>query len=203
MKPRIVRLLKAIAPLVVVAAGGGFALSLLTGDGCGPVERGIRAGLGTWDMWETAMVAPYQQPLGAVPEGSVPVGGDPESYATARRTIDALLPAERKLLAGQAFRQFCHHCHGPRGDNRIIVGESFGFALPDLRSDDIQNLADEQIFASLSVGTKRMISLAAMTTAVERVLAIEHLRTLKGAVSRPFYPPRWVQPAEQPGGPRR
>lgn len=202
MKPRLKRLLKAIAPLLALAAVGGFAVSLLTGDGCGPVERGIRAALGTWDMWDTAMLAPYRTPSGALPEGTVPVGGAPETFERAQVALEALPAVVRARRSAQAYRRYCHHCHGPQGDNRISVGESFGFALPDLRQDAIQNLVDEQIFEALTSGSKRMIPLAATLSGLDRLLAIEHLRSLRGAESKPFFRPRWVEPAEQPGGPR-
>lgn len=203
MTAKIKALVKKVAPLLVVAAVFGFALSLLEGDGCGPVERGIRAGLGTWDMWETAMVSPYQTPLVAVPEGTVPVGGRRDTYEQARAVVDAMPPAERAERAKLTYRRYCHHCHGPNGDNRIIVGESFSFPLPDLRSDEIQGLTDDQIFESLTHGTKKMIPLAATLSGVDRLLAIVHLRTLKGRPSKPFFPRRWVEPAEQPGGRQR
>jgi hypothetical protein len=198
---RIKRIIKTMVPIMAVLAVFGFAFSLLSGDGCGPVERGIRAGLGTWDMWETAMVAPYQRPMGAVPDGVVPVGGRSDTYEAAQTALKAISADERIKRAHLNYRRFCHHCHGPNGDNRIIVGESFGFKLPDLRSDEIQNLADVQIFEALSLGSERMIPLAATISPVDRLLVIEYLRTLKGRPSRPFYPPRWVEPAEQPGGP--
>jgi len=203
MLTRIKNLLKAIAPLLVVAAVGGFALSLLKGDGCGPVERGIRAGLGTWDMWETAMISPYQMPLASVPADTVPLGGRRDTYEQARTVVDAMPAEERTRRASVVYRRFCHHCHGPNGDNRIIVGESFGFALPDLRQDKVQGLTDDQIFESLTRGTEKMIPLAATLSAVDRVLALTHLRSLKGRPSEPFFKPRWVEPAEQPGGPKR
>ncbi len=203
MIARLKSLIKAVFPLLVVAAIGGFAVSLLQGDGCGPVERGIRAGLGTWDIWETASVSPYQTPLAGVPDGVVPVGGRMDTYERARATVDGMPSDVRSQRAAQVYRRFCHHCHGTNGDNRIIVGESFNFALPDLRSDRVQGLTDDQIFESLTNGTEKMIPLAATLSAVDRLLAIVHLRTLKGRPSEPFFKPRWVEPAEQPGGPRR
>ena len=30
----------------------------------------------------------------------------------------------RPLAAAKVYRRFCYHCHGPRGDNRIIVGRA-------------------------------------------------------------------------------
>ena len=198
---RIKRIIKAMVPILAVLAVFGFAFSLLSGDGCGPVERGIRAGLGTWDMWDTAMVAPYQRPLSAVPDGVVPVGGRRDTFEAAQAALEAIPAAERDKRASLTYRRFCHHCHGPNGDNRIIVGESFGFHLPDLRSDKVQNLADVQIFEALSLGGEQMIPLAATISPLDRLLVIGYLRTLKGRPSRPFYRPRWVEPAEMPGGP--
>ncbi len=201
LRPR--EALRALLPIAGLAAVAGFAVSLLSGDGCGPVERGVRAALGTWDMWETPLVAPHQRPLHAVPAGTVPVGGRPQNLARARAAVAAMPAAEREQRAALVYRRACHHCHGENGDNRIIVGESFPFRLPDLRSDAVQGLTDSQIFDSLTRGSERMIPLAATLSARDRLLAISYLRSLKGRPSRPFFRPRWVDPAEQPGGPRR
>lgn len=201
LNPR--QVIRALLPIAGLAAVAGFAVSLLSGDGCGPVERGVRAALGTWDMWQTPLVAPHQRPLHRVPAGAVPVGGPTQSLARARAAVVAMPAAARTERAARVYRRFCYHCHGPSGANRVIVAESFPFRLPDLRSDAVQGLSDSQIFDSLTHGRQRMIPLAATLDARDRLLAIEHLRRLKDEPARPFYPRRWVEPAEQPGGPRR
>jgi hypothetical protein len=197
------RLLKKLAPLILLGVVAAAGTSLLFGDGCGPVERGVRAALGTWDMWETRMVSPYEAPLAMPPSGTVRLGESAGAFERARARYEEISSRELNAGAAKTYRVYCGHCHGPAGDNRTIVGESFGFALPDLRDEHIQKLSDREMFERLTRGSEKMIPLADTLTPLKRLLAIRHVRTLKGRKSAPPFPPRWVEPAEQPGGPPR
>jgi hypothetical protein len=105
-------------------------------------------------------------------------------------------PAEREARAALVYRRFCYHCHGPHGDARIIVGESFGVPVPDLRSPEIQSRSDREIYDSISAGTENILPLAPIMTPRDRVLAVEFVRGLADAPSRPFFEPRNVSPLE-------
>ena len=112
------RLLSRLLPALAVFVVAGFVFSLLFGDGCGPVERGIRAALGTWDMWQTPMEAPFEEPLREMPEGVVAIGQGEDPFLRARAKVAKLDETARQKAAALAYRRFCHHCHGPNGDNR-------------------------------------------------------------------------------------
>lgn len=197
------RLLVRVLPFLVIAGAAGLGVRLLFGDGLGPLERGIRAALGGWDMWNTAAVTPYEQPLFLTPAGIVPADGGEPGYAGARRALEEqeLPAAELRARAARVWVQACRHCHGENGDGRIIVGESFAFTLPDLRSPEVQRSSDATIYDRVTRGFGRMLPLASILTPAERVLSVAHMRTLPGRPSVPFFPPRWTDPAEQPGGP--
>ena len=165
------------------------------GDWFGGVERVAREAFHGWDMWETAAVQPYEKPLLAPVDGAVALERI-AGFAEARERVAEMPVEEREKRSALAYRRFCHHCHGPNGDARIIVGESFGVPVPDLRSPEIQAKTDSEIYESVSRGTERIIPLAPIMTPQDRVLAIEYVRGLAAARSVPFFEPRNVVPLE-------
>ena len=160
-----------------------------------PPERTLREVLNGWDMWDTAAVMPYRTVLPAAPAGSLAIDHQ-DTFAAGQVELDKLAPQQRRDRAALAYRRFCHHCHGPNGDARIIVGESFTPALPDLRITHAQSLDDRAIFNQLMHGSRNMIPLDDTVTPLEALLTISHMRTLAGAGSRPFFPPASTNPAE-------
>jgi mono/diheme cytochrome c family protein len=168
------------------------------GDWLGPVERGARAAFNGWDMWNTPAVRPYEDPMPEPVAGTVPMTPVLD-LERARAKIDARPVAARRERAALSYRRYCHHCHGPNGDARIIVGESFDVVLPDLRHRPVQDMSDQELIRFLVHGSANMIPLGPTMSAVELLEAIEHVRTLVGAPSRPYFPPRYVEPIAPPG----
>ncbi|HJX51483.1 MAG TPA: c-type cytochrome [Polyangia bacterium] len=160
-----------------------------------PPERTLRAVLNGWDMWDTAAVMPYRAPMPAAPAGILPVDAK-DAFAAGKADWDKLSPQERRDRGQVAYRRYCHHCHGPSGDGRIIVGESFAPAVPDLRAPRAQGLDDWAVFNQLMRGSQNMIPLDDTLTPLEALLAISRMRTLAGAGSRPFFPPASTRPAQ-------
>jgi hypothetical protein len=176
--------------LVVLAAG------CERGDWLGPFERAVREVTFAWDMWDTDAVRPYERPMPPVPEGTVAVTGTTGGYEEGLVMWRSLTPAQHEELSSESYRRYCHHCHGASGDGRSIVGESFHPKVPDLRADEIQDLANEQIYTRVSEGTQIMIPLGDTMTPLELMLAIEHVRSLQGAPSRPYFSPKNIEPLE-------
>jgi mono/diheme cytochrome c family protein len=201
MRRKLQRVLKSALPLLVLLGVAGLAASLLRGDGCGPVERGLRAALGAWDMWETQRLNPQEAPLRLPPADTVQQGAALPPLEAARRGLGLVPEGQRLARGAEAYRRACGHCHGPNGDARVIVGESFAAPLADLRAEDAQGLTDEDLFEVITFGSGKMLALEDTLSPLERLLAIAHMRTLPGRPSVPFFPRRWLQPAEQPGGP--
>jgi hypothetical protein len=159
-----------------------------------PPERALRAAVKGWDMWHTDAVSPYQSPMPAKPAGAIPVDYDHDPFATARAKVDAMPAPARRLAETTAYARYCSHCHGEHGDNRTIVGESFSPRLPDLRLAGTQAKADRELYGMLMHGTARMVPLDDTLTPIEAVSAIDHVRTLAGAPSRPLFPPKSIRP---------
>ena len=181
-----------IAGMLVVAlsvAGCG------SHDWFGPVERGARTLFNGWDMWDTAMVRPYEEPMPPTPEGVVPVTGletFQEAEAQYRKAGDAYNSKRGPLV----YRRFCYHCHGAHGDGRIIVGESFAVKPTDLRGENVQTLSNEDLYDVVADGFNTMLGLRASMTPDDIVQSIHYMRTLKNAPSTPFFKPRNTQPLE-------
>jgi hypothetical protein len=181
------------AALAVLTALGLVACD--RGDYAGGVERVAREALNGWDMWETDAVQPHEKPMPLPVHGTVSVAGA-TGFEQARRQVTDLLPVVRVRRAGLVYRRYCHHCHGASGDGRTIVGESFGVRPPDLRSHEIQSKSDRDLYEHISNGTDVLIPLAPTIAPMDRLLAIEHMRTLAGAPSVPLFEPRNVEPVE-------
>jgi hypothetical protein len=159
-----------------------------------PPERALRAAFNGWDMWHTDAVSPYQAPMPAKPVGTIPIDHDKDPFATARAKADGMSPPARKLAQATSYGRYCSHCHGPNGDNRTIVGESFSPRLPDLRLAGTQAKADRALYHLIMQGSDRMVPLDDTVTPLEAVLAIGHVRTLAAAPSQPLFAPKSTQP---------
>jgi hypothetical protein len=165
------------------------------GDYAGGVERAAREAVNGWDMWQTAAVQPHEKPLTLPVDGTIPITGV-TGFEQAQRQAAGLLPSVRTRRAALVYRRYCHHCHGANGDGRTIVGESFGVRPPDLRAAEIQSKSDRVLYDHISLGTEILIPLAPTIAPMDRVLAIDHMRTLAGAPSEPFFERRNVEPVE-------
>ena len=159
----------------------------------GPFERGARAALDGWDMWNTAAVRPYEAPMPDTPEGTVQVE-DRFSFEAGRQAFRALDAGDREARAALTYRRYCHHCHGENGDGRIIVGESHELKPTDLREGRIQKMTDRALFDHIHNGGKLMLPLAATLSPLEMLLAIAHVRTLKDRPSKPYFKPKFTEP---------
>jgi|SRR3989339_419064 len=185
----------------------GFLLGLLIFASCDkgdwfPFERNLRELFGGWDMWDTVSVSPHQvsptsKRLLTPPEGAVPVQLNQEQlFEKAKVSIQKKTSAERDVQAKEAYRRYCHHCHGANGDARIIVGESFDVLMRDLRLAAVQELADEDLFSIIMDGSGKMIPLRDTLTPENALLSILRMRQLKNAPSKPFLSPKDTAPLQ-------
>lgn len=159
----------------------------------GPFERGVRTALNGWDMWDTPVVRPYENPMPATPEGSVPTE-DRFSFEAGQRSFRELSVEKQSARSSLTYRRYCHHCHGPNGDGRIIVGESHQLKPTDLRQPRIQSMSDRALFNHIQEGGELMLPLAATLSPLEMLLAIEHVRTLEDRPSKPYFKPQFTEP---------
>ncbi len=50
------------------------------------------------------------------------------------------------------FKSNCARCHNMNGDGKTAAGEKM--KIPDLRSDEVQKLSDEQLYQTIGNGTQ-------------------------------------------------
>jgi hypothetical protein len=159
------------------------------GDYAGGMERAAREIFNGWDMWETPAVQPHELPMPLPAPGTVPLAGA-VGFERARQQLEALDSGVREERSALVYRRYCHHCHGPHGDGRIIVGESFGVKPSDLRSAKVQARSDRDLYRHVTFGSDVTLPLGAVVTPLDRLLAIEYVRGLADAESTPFFEPR-------------
>ena len=188
------RLALGLAALLMGAAPG-----CNCADALGPVERATRAAVGGWDMWSTPSVRPFETPMPPTVAGTVPLAGL-AGYAPARAQVATLGAADRDRLARRSYGRYCAHCHGAAGDGRSIVGESFDPAPPDLRAAAVQGIDDESLYDLVAGGSRAMLPLGAIATPEEIVLAVEQVRRLAHAPSRPAFTPKYTEPIDRRRG---
>jgi mono/diheme cytochrome c family protein len=184
--------LKAGVKIALIALGLAAA-GCEDGDWLGSLEREVRAGVNGFDMWATDAVRPYEDPMPPRVEGTVPTTGRYSFEAGAREV--ATLPPDRRAQRGAlVYRRFCHHCHGPDGDGRIIVGESLEVRPADLRAPAVQSQTDRQLYEHVTGGGRLMLPLAQTIAPADILLALRHVRALRGAPSRPHFEPQRTRP---------
>ena len=136
-----------------------------------------------------------QKPVVVLEDATVP-REDRFSIQAGRADLEPLDAEKRRERAALTYRRYCHHCHGPNGDGRIIVGESLELAPADLRSAEVQAMSEEALFEHVQSGGSLMIPRGATMSPGEMLLSIDHLRTLEGRESRPHFRPRNTEPLE-------
>lgn len=116
------------------------------------------------------------------PRGTVPISGGIESLKNADpRGLQNPLPADEKTLdlGKWAYENYCIHCHGPAADGRGTVGQSFAPLPTDLRSSQVQDQRDGELFAKISLGYRRHPPLATTMSEEERWASVVYIRSLK------------------------
>jgi mono/diheme cytochrome c family protein len=107
-------------------------------------------------MRETPAVRPHEDALLIMEEGIVPVSGGEAVYRVTAG-IDLASPEDMNesafIARGKAvFLTYCAQCHGADHDGNGTVGQSFQPLPTDLRSPQVQNKPDGELFKSVSYG---------------------------------------------------
>lgn len=134
-------------------------------------------------MKEQESIRTYESKLPEMPSATVPTQGGVESLRAQdlKRLKNPLGEDLSWIERGKkAYGFYCVMCHGPRADGRGTVGQSF-YPLPsDLRSKQIQELSDGEIFGVITWGFKRSPPLGYTISEEERWAIVRFLRSLQG-----------------------
>lgn len=124
----------------------------------------------------------YESKLPEMPPGSVPTQGGLESLR-AQELNGLKNPLGQELRwterGKEAYGFYCGMCHGARADGRGTVGQSFHPLPSDLRSKEIQQLSDGEIFWVITFGSKRSPPLGYTISEEDRWAIISFLRSLQ------------------------
>jgi cytochrome c len=133
-------------------------------------------------MKDQESVRTYEAEPPEMPVQSIPVSGGVAQLRNADpQKMKNPLPATDEVIArGKTnYGYFCVMCHGPKGDGRGTVGQSF-FPLPtDLRSAYVRNQSDGLLFYRISLGFKRHPPLYRTVSSEDRWAILHYLRSLR------------------------
>ena len=136
-------------------------------------------------MWETPAVRPHEEPILAMDENTVPVGGGEAAFRfrPAQRLVSPLSGADPAAVqqAGESlYRTYCIHCHGKYHDGNGTVGQSFVPPPGNLRSARVQQMPEGMIFSEISFGVagKRQPALATTIEATDRWRIVAYVKSL-------------------------
>ncbi|HEX9078242.1 MAG TPA: cytochrome c [Desulfuromonadaceae bacterium] len=120
---------------------------------------------------------PYQAPVIAPPQGSVPVTGR-ETITQDSEPKNPVPPSAASLAQGRAlFEINCVICHGQTSAERGPVGKKLVPPPPGLDHDMVQGLDDATIFKAVTFGFGRMPPFQDKLTPQERWNVVNFLRT--------------------------
>ncbi len=93
----------------------------------------------------------------------------------------AAAPLRAQDEAAALFKSNCANCHNHNGDGKTLAAKKM--LIPDLRSPEVQNLTDEQLFQTIAYGSQHKqyphtFLKKGMTEPQVRQL-VRHIRTFK------------------------
>jgi hypothetical protein len=91
------------------------------------------------------------------------------------------LPLTRRLLdrGEQRYQINCMPCHGPAGDGKGITSKYNMFSMANFHDQRLINMADGEIFNTITYGKNLMGSYGANVTVADRWAIIYYVRTLE------------------------
>jgi mono/diheme cytochrome c family protein len=136
-------------------------------------------------MRETPAIRAHEKPLPVMEAGTVSVA-EPEAVYQAmegRQLRSPVLPFDSKAVpAGRAvYGTYCLQCHGRDYDGNGTVGQSFAPLPANLRTSQVQGMADGVLFQHISYGAgrnSRQPALATTLRIVDRWNVIAYIKSI-------------------------
>ncbi len=123
----------------------------------------------------------YERVLPRMPEKTIPVTGGIEVLRTAKPSeLHNPLPRTQASMdrGRERFEFYCAQCHGIRADGTGTVGQSFAPLPTNLRSTEVRNQTDGEIFTKVSLGYKRHPRLWDTVSEGDRWAILWYIRSL-------------------------
>ena len=126
-------------------------------------------------------IKPYERDMPAMPAHVVPTtGGDVLPDEAAARELPNPVPSsEPAATVGQTYYgYYCQHCHGPDGNARTPVGESYMPQPTPLTSRQVQEATDGELYRGMVLGPGHEPVLKTTVPPERRWYIIHFIRTL-------------------------
>jgi len=140
------------------------------------------------EMRDDEAVQAYNQEFPQMPKMSIPVNGGVwvEREANPMELVNPVPDNSRMVALGlERYSFYCIQCHGPKLDGNGTVGQSFA-PLPDnLKSAQVQDQSDGEIFYKIRFGFNRHPPLYSTMTDYETWAVVRYLRSARGGGSPP------------------
>jgi mono/diheme cytochrome c family protein len=147
----------------------GLIVILVLGSGCDYAR-----------MRNDEAVDHYEMEFPGMPTGVVPIGGAVDALPVEPPCLENPLPPSPPVIAAgkTAYDFYCVQCHGPQGDGRGTVGQSFSPLPTDLGSESVRAQSDGQLFFKIGQGYKRHPPLSTTVSVEERWALVVYMRSL-------------------------
>jgi hypothetical protein len=133
-------------------------------------------------MRDQESVRTYEAKLPEMPEGSIPIAQGTAIYKSGEPSeLKNPLPVNADTLerGRTAYGYFCIICHGQRLDGNGTVGQSFSPLPADLKSADVLDQSNGELFQKISFGFLRHPPLNETVPPEDRWAIIHYIRVVK------------------------
>ena len=134
------------------------------------------------EMRDDEAVQAYNEEFPQMPKKTIPVNGGiwVEREANPMELVDPL-PDNSKMVAWgwERYRFYCVQCHGPMLDGNGTVGQSFAPLPANLKTSEVQEQSDGEIFYKIRFGFNRHPPLYATLTDDETWAVMRYVRSMR------------------------
>ncbi|MHC1728805.1 MAG: cytochrome c [Syntrophobacteraceae bacterium] len=133
-------------------------------------------------MHDDEAIQAFNAEFPQMPKRTIPVGGGiwVEREANPLELINMLPQTPQVVAYGEErYRFYCVHCHGARLDGNSTVGQSFAPLPRNLKSADVQDQTDGELFYKIRFGFLRHPPLYSTATDEETWAVLRYVRASK------------------------
>jgi len=143
---------------------------------------GVIAGCDYARMRNDEAIEFYEMELPGMPSGILPLGERTDLLPMDPQELKNPIAASQVAIAAgkTAYGFYCVHCHGPGGEGRGTVGQSFAPLPTNLKSRYVQQQSDGSLFYRIGRGYRRHPPLAYTVSIEDRWALILYMRSLAG-----------------------
>jgi len=134
------------------------------------------------EMRDDEAVQAYNQEFPQMPKKTVPVDGGiwVEREANPMELVNPIPDTSKMVVwGGERYQLYCVHCHGPMLDGNGTVGQSFAPLPSNLKSPQVQDQSDGEMFYKMRFGFNRHPPLYATMTNDETWAIVRYVRSMR------------------------